>query len=225
MAAAAPYALAIGGALLKNQATQQQAREQRSQLNTALARTDQTQQKANTMIGQEADKLSPIARMANMQTQVDTNAAGSKADLAASGATDPSGNAIIDTSGDHGAVSKEFLTAKADRAISEGTRLSAIAKQLAQVRAPDQLVSQEGQGRASLTEALANMWDSTNNLNGANQNTAQATQLPGYAAAGDLMSAAGSAYGGKGMGVKKPGVNRQGGTIWSGGDDTTGGFA
>lgn len=223
MAAAAPYIAMAVGAAVKNQAEKQQADQQRSQYNAALARTDATQKKSNTMVEGEADKLSPIARAAAMSMQTDQNAAGAKADLAASGATDAGGNAIIDTSGDHGAVSKEFLTAKADRALSEGARLTSIAQQLAKVRAPGQLVEQEGQDRANLSEQMGSMWDTTNHLNGANTATAQGIQLPAYAALGDVAQAAGSAYGSKGKAAVK-GKAPTGSYVW-GGDDTAGGFA
>jgi hypothetical protein len=64
MAAAIPYALMIGGTVLQQRAAKQQADEQRSELNKALTRTDQTQKKANTAIGEEAAKLAPATRMA-----------------------------------------------------------------------------------------------------------------------------------------------------------------
>lgn len=232
MAAAIPIALMVGGAMAKNAAATKQANQQRSQLNAALARTDQTQQKANGLVEAEASKLSPVARAAAMSMQADTNAAGAKSDLAAAGATDSGGNAIINTAGDNGAVSKEFLTSKADRALSEGTRLTAIARQLAQVRAPGQLQEQEGQDRADLTQQLGSMWDTTQHLNDANQTTAGNVPLPGYAALGDIAQAAGSAYGGSKMGGAGLGTTRmlpknaKGGTIWGGGDaPMSGGFA
>jgi hypothetical protein len=231
MAAAVPYILMAGGALIKNRADQEQANEKRTQMNQALTRTSQTQEKANTMIGDEASKLSPVARAAAMSMQADANVAGAKSDLAAAGATDNGGNAIINTSGDNGAVSKEFLTSKADRALTEGARLTEIAKQLAKVRAPGQLQEQEGQDRADLTGRLGDMWDTTQNMNRANAQTAENTPLPGYAVAGDVMSAAGQVYGGKmggaGLGTSRmlP-KNAKGGTIWGGGDTAMpGGFA
>lgn len=224
MAAAAPYILAIGGAALKSQADAQQAKEQRSQLNAALTRTDQTQEKSNSLITQEAAKLAPATRVAALDTQAAANLGTSQADLAAAGATDPSGNAIIDTVGDDGAVSREFMTDKANRALQEGDRLTSIAKELARTRAPGQLVSQEGQDRAALTEQLGSMWDTTQNLNGANVTTAQGIEAPAYGQLGELAQAAGQAYAskGKGLAVKKtkPGAA----TIWAG-DDTTGGYA
>lgn len=226
MAAAAPYILAIGGAALKSRADAQQASEQRNQLNAALTRTDQTQKKANGLIEQQATTLSPIARAASMASQTSANVDQSKSDLAAAGASDGQGNAIINTAGDNGAVSKEFLTSKADRAIEEGTRLSSIAQQLAKLRAPGQLQEQEGQQRANLTEALSNMWGTTQSLNGANANTAENIQAPAYGELGQLASTVGTAYAskGKGLGVAK-GKGATGGTIWGGGDTSVGGYA
>ena len=228
MAAAAPYALMIGGELLKNRAANQQASEQRGEINAALGRTSQTQQKANGLVEAQARDLSPIARAAAMAAQSGANLTGAKADLAAAGATDGQGNAIINTAGDSGAVPMEFTKAKADRALTEGNRLSTIAQQLAKTRAPGQLVEQEGQNRANLTEQIANLWDTTKALNDANTATAGDTQLPGYAAVGDLASAAGSAWAGKGFGAaggsgKLVPKNAKGGWIWSGGDSNLNG--
>jgi hypothetical protein len=230
MAAAAPYLLAIGGAALKSSADAKQADEQRSQLNAALARTDQAQHKANGLIEEQAATLSPIARAAAMATQTGANIQQAKSDLTAAGATGSDGNAIINTSGDDGAVSKEFLTAKADRALSEGNRLSAIAQQLAQLRTPGQLQEQEGQQRANLTEQLADMWGTTQGLNNGNQQTAAQVQPPAYGQLGELASTVGTAYASKGMG-KGLGASRgltkaaKGGTIWVGGDTNMGGYA
>jgi hypothetical protein len=222
MAAAAPYIIAAAGTAVKMRADQQQAQEQRQQLNAALSRTDETQKKANAAIGEEAAKLAPTARMANLNNQAGADVTQAKSDLTASGATDSGGNSIIDTAGDGGAVSKEFLTDKADRAISEGTRLSSIAQQLARTRAPGQLVEQEGQGRANLTEQLANMWGTTQNLNSGNATTAQGIQEPGYGQVGQLAASLGSAYAAKGAGTGSKAAlvpkNAKGGYIWSGGD-------
>jgi len=224
MAAAIPIALMVGGAMAKNAASAKQADQQRSQLNAALTRTGQTQQKANGLIEGEAAKLSPVARAAAMSLQADQNTAAARSDLAASGATDSGGNAIINTAGDNGAVSKEFLTSKADRALAEGSRLTAIARQLAQLRAPDQLQQQEGQDRADLTQELGSMWGTTQHLNDANTATAQNVPLPGYAALGDVAQAAGAAYGGKSKGLGlKTGKGAAGGYVWTGGDTTSGG--
>lgn len=231
MAAAIPYAIAAGGYLLQKKAAEQQAGEQRSQLNAAMARTEDTQKKSNQMVEQEAQKLSPIAQAAAMAAQTNANTTQAKADLASSGATDSSGNTILNTAGDDGAVSQDFISGKADRALQEGKRLSTIAQQLAKVRAPGQLVAQEGEDRANLTEALSNIWNTTKSLNDGNQLTAGGIQAPGYGALGEIAGSVGSAYAGKAKGASVDGSaklvpkNAKGGWIWSGGDATSGGFA
>jgi hypothetical protein len=203
MAAAIPLAFMVGGTLLQQQAAKQQGDEQRAELNKALERTSLTQKKANTAIGQEAAKLAPAARMATMQSQAAANDASSTADLQAAGATDGGGNAIIDTSGDHGAVSKDFLAAKADRALTEGSRLTQIARQLAAARAPGQLQEQEGLDRADLGERLGDWWGTTKSLNDANATAAQNIEAPAYGTLGGIASQLGAAYASKGMGAKK----------------------
>jgi len=232
MAAAIPYAIMVGGALMQQRAAQQQGDERRTQINQALARTSATQQKANTAIGAEAAKLAPAARIVNLQSQADADTNAANADLQAAGATDGTGNAIIDTAGDHGAVSKDFLTAKADRALAEGSRLTSLARQVARARAPGQLQEQEGQNRADLSEQLGDMWGSARNLNDANQATAAGIELPGYGTLGALASQLGAAYAGKGTGAsagrgttRMLPKNAKGGVIWDGGDSTNGGFA
>lgn len=229
MAAAIPYAVMIGGQLLQQKAAEQQGNERRHEINAALGRTDQTQLKANTLIGQEAAKLAPGVRQAALNAQADANANSSKAALTAAGATDGGGNAIIDTAGDHGAVSKDFLTAKADRALSEGDRLTQLARQVALSRAPGQLQEQEGMDRADLSERLGDMWGSTKNLNDANSATAGGVQLPGYGALGAIASQLGAAYVSKGM-SKAPSATRGAPTVSAMGDtgygwkNGTGGF-
>lgn len=224
MAAAIPYALMIGGSIMQQRAAEQQGDERRAEINQALGRTNATQLKANSLIGQEAAKLAPTTRAASMATQADANTASARADLQAAGAADGTGNAIIDTVGDNGNVSKDFLTAKADRALSEGNRLTSIVRQIARARAPGQLQEQEGQDRADLTEQLGDMWGSTRNLNDANQATAATIALPGYGTLGALASQLGAAYAANGMGSTKPPSarlvpkNAKGGWIWSGGD-------
>lgn len=227
MAAAIPYALMIGGTVLQQRAAKQQADEQRSELNKALTRTDQTQKKANTAIGEEAAKLAPATRMAALNTQVAANDGRATADLQAAGATDGAGNAIIDTSGDHGAVSKDFLTAKADRALTEGTRLTQIARQLAAARAPGQLQEQEGMDRADLGERLGDWWGTTKAMNNANAMTAGNTEMPSYGTLGAIASQAGAAYAGKGKGLKMtrgPQVTGLPGDTGYGWKNGTGGF-
>lgn len=218
MAAAIPYALMIGGTVLQQRAAQQQGDEQRSELNQALGRTQQTQQKANTQIEAQASNLAPIDRAAALDALATANTQQSKAELGAAGATDAAGNAIINTDGDHGAVSKDFITAKADRALQEGNRLSAIAQQLAKTRSVGQLQQNEGEQRANLTQALSSLWDTTKNENDANQITAGGIQPPAYGTLGSVASTVGSVWAGKNMGKGLGAKKKPGGTIWAGGD-------
>lgn len=189
-----PLAIAAAGTLASARADQVQGTQRRDKLNEALMRTDKAQGVTDTKVLNEAQTLSPVARAAAMTTQANTNADASKADLAAAGATDANGNAIINTSGDDGAVSRDFLTAKADRALTEGSRLSAIAQQLAKTRAPGQLEQQEGQRRADLGENLGSMWGDVKADNNATQLDAEGIQAPMYGKLGKLAQMAALAY-------------------------------
>ena len=195
------------------------ATQRRDKLNEALMRTDKTQTDTNNRVLGEASTLAPTTRAATMQTQADTNLAQSKSDLAAAGATDANGNAIIDTSGDNGAVSGEFLKAKADRALSEGAHLSSIAQQLAKVRAPGQVQGDEAERRADLTQSLGSEWGATTAANNATKLDAEGIQAPGYTKVGKLAQMAALAYLAAGGGAAAGSGLNAGNSYWSNGSN------
>ena len=186
-------AMAAGGTGLGMLGQQSAKREQQDYLNRANRRTMQTQDKATRAILDEAGTLAPTARADAMAAQADQTAQRSTADLTSGAALDGEGNAIINTAGDAGAVSSEFMARKADKALSEGNRMTAIARELAKTRAPGELMRTENQRRAALTGDLNSEWSTTRNLNEANQADAASVEEPWWGQMGKLAAAIGSA--------------------------------
>lgn len=189
-------AMALGGTGLGIAGQQQAKREQKSILNRALQRSTESQDKTAQKVLTEAGSLDPTQRAQAMQTAEDQTYAQSTGDLKSGAALDASGNAIINTAGDAGNVSGEFLARKADKALAEGDRMTAIARELAKTRAPGQVVNNENQRRASMTGDLNSMWSTTKNLNDANQMDAANVEEPWWGQLGKIAAAVGSAAGG-----------------------------
>ena len=113
------------------------------------------------VVGGRAGELGPAAgfptrgqqRLDALQQQEQSAIAQALRDVGGS-SEQGAGAAIIDTAGGEGAVSGDFIRAKADRAVQEGDRLTAVARELAKVRAPGNLVNEEGLRRADLTERI-----------------------------------------------------------------------
>ena len=193
-AAAIPYVVAAVGTAAKLRGDKIAGDQRRSDLNHAMQRTNKTQDDASAKIVQESQSLAPTARQQAMDTQAATNVAQSTGDLKGAAALDANGNAVIDTAGDRGNVSQDFMTAKADRALSEGQRLSSLASAMAKTRAPGQVATDEAQRRAALTGDLNSTWSSTRNLNQADTLKAQERQAPLWGQLGGLAAQAALAY-------------------------------
>ena len=80
----------------------------------------------------------------------------------------------------------DFLKAKADKALSEGQRLSAIAQQLSRVRAPGQVAANDSERRAGVQGNIGSMWSTTGNLNRATELDAQNVQEPWWGQLGKV---------------------------------------
>ena len=194
MAAAAPYILAAGGMLANQAGERQAARERRSILNQSLERTDKTQEKATQALVGEGENYG-AKRQDAFQQQEQTALAQALKDVGARDQTG-AGASLIDTVGDAGAVSGDFLKAKADRAVSEGNRLTSIARELSKVRAPGQQLNEEGLRRANLTEQIGSDYASNNAFARVAGLDAGEVDTPLYGKVGKIASAIGSAWAG-----------------------------
>lgn len=191
MAAALPYALMAGGTLMSMKAQQQQADDKRNTLNQQLERDDQAAHKSSELVLNEGGYYEPAARKQAMADQEGLAYDSSVADLkAGANGGDP---AAVQTSGDAGAVSDDFVKAKADRAVTEGSRLTGIAREIAKTRAPSMLLGSEGQRGANLASNLQTLFGSNNNMARATQNDADTIEEPAYGGLGKIASSIGSA--------------------------------
>lgn len=169
-------------------------KERRGILNRAMERTSAAQDKAASQLVAEGQNFSGEKRLEATQEQEQAALAQALADVG--GTAQGAGAQVIDTAGDAGAVSGDFMRAKADRAISEGDRLTAVARELSKVRAPGRLQNEEGHRRASLLGEIGSEGSTTRNLANADSMDAQNVQAPWWGQLGKLAAAAGSAWAG-----------------------------
>ncbi len=174
----------------------QQQRQQQRILGRAMDESDKAQSKGADAVVQEAQKsATPQARQAAMQQAEDANYQRTMADVGGAG-----GN-LVDTAQGGGNVSQAFTDAKAAREATEGDRMSAVAHELAKVRAPGDVGREDAIRRGSLAEELGSMWSSQRANSQAAQQDAQSTGMPGYGQLGGLVALASGAALGAGAGA------------------------
>lgn len=178
------YLLAAGTAA-QMYGQHEQNKKQRKILNQAIDKTTEQTQDANAKVLDEAKKFTPADR-ANAMQQAE-QAAFQQAQ------TDVGQGAAANIPQASGAVSSEYLKAKADRALSEGNRLTSIAREAAKVRAPGALTREEAMRRAALSGELGSEWSTRRNMGQAAQQEAAAVDMPWYGDLGKIASAVGSA--------------------------------
>jgi len=199
MAAAPALALLAGGTYLKYRGDKKAAGERRDILNRSLQRNQATSDDAARQVLDEGKQFTPDARAAAMQDQEQTAFQRAQADLAAGGA----GGDVVDTAGGAGANSAAFVKARADKAISEGNRITDIAREMARTRGTSDLLNAEGMRRADLVGRLGSAASTNRNLAQADQLDAQNVDTPLYGKLGGLAQMAGAAWlaGGAGAGA------------------------
>ena len=205
-------ALAGGGAVVNNMAERHAAKDRRSILNQSMERTAQTNAKASDMVLSEAKKYSPDQRLADMQSQEAANFEQAQKDGIVPGVV----------SGASQGAGKVISLGDADKALAEGTRMTAIARELARVRAPNQLAANDSMRRANLAGETGSMWANDRaQANGASLD-AQGVTAPWWGTLGKMGQAAGMAMTGNAlMGAGGGALSAQTGT----GPATTGQFS
>ena len=181
-------ALVASGTGAQMLAARQQARQQRRILDAQAARSDEVQRQGTQAVLDEAQTMAPAARMAEMQAAEAAAAQRAQQDMSA-------GGALLDetaTGADTAQVSGDFLRAKADKALAEGARRTAIARELAKVRSVGDAQQQQGMRQSSLAEALGSMYSSNRQRAQAAQMDASAVDEPWYGGIGRIASAVGT---------------------------------
>lgn len=193
-AAALPLILAAGGTALQLNAQREAAQERRRLLNRQMDETERATDRATELVQKEAQNFAPEERAKALAAQEQEALTRAQADLAGAG-----GN-VIDTAGSAGNVSADFLKAQADRQISEGNRLTSVAREVAKTRAPGLLMTTEGQRRANLAGNLQNTFGTARNMANAAGIDAQNVQEPAYGQIAGLVGQVAGSYLAKGGG-------------------------
>jgi hypothetical protein len=188
-------ALMAGGTAAQAVGANQQAKQQRGILNRAFDKTQKVTQQGNADVLGQGAKETGAAQMADMGAAEDAIAARTGADLKGAGAD------LITAAGDNGAQSQAFLTAKADRALTEGNRQTAIARELAKVRSTGEVQTNNAMSRGSLMERLASQGNTNRAQTQAATLDAQSVQAPLISDLGKIASMAGMAGGMAGLGA------------------------
>lgn len=184
----APYALFAAGTAAKMKGDSDMEKEQRGILNRAMSETQKTQDKTAAAVAQEGAQYSPEQRAIDMAAQEQGAFQRAQADLA--------GSEGIVESGTKGAVSGEFLKSKADSAITEGNRITAIAREMAKTRAPGEQLVKEGLRRGNLAGEIGNQWGANRRATQASQLDAQNVDMPGIGQLGQIAQMVGSVWAG-----------------------------
>lgn len=161
-----------------------QRRQQRRILNASLADAENTQRTATQQVLEEARQMAPEARQQQMATAEQQVFDRTMADI------EGAGGAAVDTAAGAGNVSADFVRALAERRGGEMDRLSAIARELARVRAPQDVATEAALRRGSMAEQIGSMWNSQRARSRAAQLDADAVEVPLY---GQLASLANKA--------------------------------
>lgn len=178
-------ALMLAGTAMQMQAAKEQRDDRRSMLNRQLERDDAATTKAIDLVQDESGQYTVPNRQQAMQEQEQKTYDQIQADM------EGAGGANVNTASDAGAVSEDFIKSKAARAVDEGNRLTAVAREAAKSRAPGQLMSEDAMRRAGMAGNLQNLWGTNKNMGRATGIDAEGVQAPAYGALGALASAAG----------------------------------
>ena len=165
-----------------------QRRERRAILNRQFERTQAAQKQATAQTLDEAATMGGAQRLADMQAAADTSTAQTMGALKGAGAD------LLTTAGGSGGVQSQAMQeAAAQRQAAEGDRMSAIAKQLGNVRSVGKVQAAGAQRRAALAEALGSMWNSNRGQAQAASLDAEDVGMPWYGQLGAVVNQAGNA--------------------------------
>jgi hypothetical protein len=175
---AIPMLIAAAGTAATIAGQRQQERKQRQILNQQLDRESQATDKTAQMVQDEGQKytmanrqdaLAQTEQKAYDQSQADLNGAG---------------GANIATAADNANVSDDFLKTKAARAVDEGNRLTAVAREAAKARAPGMMNLEDSLSMAGLAGNLQNTWGTVKNMGAASGTGCAERAASGLRAAG-----------------------------------------
>lgn len=195
MAAYAPYILMAAGTAAKMSGDEKMERERRRILNRSLQRSSETTDKTAQEVAKEGEQYNPATRALDMQAAQEGAFQRAQADVRGAGGD------IVQTASDGGNNSSEFVKAKADRTVSEGNRITDIAREMARTRSTGDVLTSEGLRRADLASRVNSDWNSSNARSRADQLDSQNVATPALSEIGTMAQMVGAAWaGGAGMG-------------------------
>lgn len=177
----------VGGTALQMQAAKEQRDDRRRILNQQLDRDESATKKAIDLVQQEAGNYTAQNRADAMAEQEGQTYQQIQQDMQGAG------GANVATASDAGNVSDDFLKTKAARAVDEGTRLTAVAREAAKNRAPTMLMSNDSLRRAGMVGNLNNIWGTNKNMGTAAGVDASGVEAPAYGGLGAIASSIGGA--------------------------------
>jgi len=180
--AATALPLIVGGTALQMQGQREQRRDRSRILNRAMDDAEQAQTMAVQTVTDEGEMLAPERRMADMQQAEDAAYERSMGDIAGIDIT-PSQGA--------GAVSEAFEQLRARRSGEESARMSAVARELAKLRAPGMVQTDGAMRRGAMSEALGSMFNSQRARTNAAQFDADSVDMPMYGQIGQMIGGIG----------------------------------
>lgn len=194
MSGAEPLMIAAlaGGTALEYAGQRRAAKDRRGILNRAFEDNKRSAERATALVQGEGANFQPDARRAAFDAQEAAALEQATKDL--QGATGGQG-ATLNTAGDAGNVSSDFIAAKADRALAEGNRMTAIARELAKTRAPGLAQQNESMRAADTMQRVGSVWGDARARGEAAQMDAQNVQEPWWGTLGKIAKSAATAYG------------------------------
>lgn len=182
---ALPYIIAGLGTVATITSQQDAAQDRRRILNNQLEASEKAADKSAELVLSEAQQFDPNKRKDAMQA-AETKVYDQQLKDLQAGAGGAEVGAVA-TSGDAGNVSDDFLKAKAEKAVSEGNRMTSIARELAKTRAPGQLQMNESLSQAKMAGELQGIGSQNRRM--ANASGLDAQGITGESGFGAIASA------------------------------------
>jgi hypothetical protein len=178
----ASMAIMAAGTMAQMSAARSAQNKQRNMMNQQLEREDEATDKSVDLVQEEGKNYDSQSRLQQVKDAQAKTYAQAQADI------EGAGGGLVNTSTTAGAVSDDFLKSKAEAAITEGTRLTDIAREASRARAPGVMRMDDSLRMAGLTGDLANVWGGVKNMHRATGLDVQGVTPPAYGALGSIAS-------------------------------------
>lgn len=166
--------------------------ERRAIANRQLERNNKATDKNIELVQAQAEKMSPQGKRAAMAAEAAKAESRTTNDLKVGAGGGNAGD--VETVGDAGNVSSDFLQAKAGRAVEEGNRLTEIAREMSRGRANNLSNNKQNISMSNLASDLQNLWGTERNMSNASGRDVSAVREPAYGDVARLAGNVGGAY-------------------------------